>query len=228
MQLDGYIRGSQVRGRQGDSFISPQVQREQIERWASLRGATIAKWHTDLDQSGAKHDRPGLLDALRRAEAGATDGIVVAKLDRLTRSLVGALDAIKRLDEAGAQFVSVDEGIDPATPAGKMMLQLMLVMAEFELDRIRESWATAQERAVARGAIIASRTPTGYVRGDDGRLLPHREFGPAIGDAFRMRAAGKSWRTIAALLDATGVIGPYGPGQHWRTRAVQHVLSNRV
>jgi site-specific DNA recombinase len=225
MQLDGYIRVSQVRGRHGESFISPAVQREQIERWAVMRGATITKWHTDLDQSGSRQDRPGLSDALQRAEAGVTDGIVVAKLDRFARSLVGALDAIKRLDEAGAQFVSVAEGIDPATPAGKMMQRLMLVLAEFELDRVRESWATARERAVARGVHIASKTPTGYVRGGDGRLVPHPKFGPAIGEAYRMRASGESWRAIAAFLDAAGVVGPYQQ-EHWRTRAVQHVLSN--
>lgn len=227
MQLDGYIRVSSVRGRHGESFISPDVQRDQIARWAAMRGATIARWHIDLDQSGSKRERPGLSDAMQRAEAGVTDGIVVAKLDRFARSLVGALDAIKRLDEAGAQFVSVAEGIDPATPAGKMMQRLMLVLAEFELDRIRESWATAQERAVARGVHIASKTPTGYVRGDDGRLVPHPEFGPAIGDAYRMRASGGSWRAIAAFLDAAGVVGPYEQ-KHWRTRAVQHVLSNPV
>ncbi len=54
MQLDGYIRVSRVGGRGGDSFISPAVQRDQIERWAAMRGATIVKWHEEYDQSGGK------------------------------------------------------------------------------------------------------------------------------------------------------------------------------
>jgi DNA invertase Pin-like site-specific DNA recombinase len=227
MQLDGYIRVSRVRGREGDSFISPDLQREQIQSWAKLRGVEVVTWHTDLDQSGAKSDRPGLTEALRRAQAGESGGIVVAKLDRFARSLMAALDAIRKLDEAGAQFVSVAEGIDPTTPAGKMMQRLMLVLAEFELDRMRETWNAAQERAVARGVHIASRTPTGYIRNGDGRLSPHPDYAPAIAKAFRMRAAGESWRTLCRYLDEQGVVGPYGAA-NWRTRALHHLIANRV
>lgn len=58
MVMDGYIRVSRVGGRGGDSFISPDVQREQIAAWTKLRGVTIAAWHEDLDQSGGSIDRP--------------------------------------------------------------------------------------------------------------------------------------------------------------------------
>ncbi|MGA2320027.1 MAG: hypothetical protein ABSG95_04700 [Solirubrobacteraceae bacterium] len=47
-RTDGYIRVSRVLGRAGDSFISPAVQREQIEGWAKLRGVEIDAWHEDL------------------------------------------------------------------------------------------------------------------------------------------------------------------------------------
>jgi DNA invertase Pin-like site-specific DNA recombinase len=227
VRVDGYIRVSQVRGREGESFISPDVQREQIQRWADGKGWEVVAWHSDLDQPGTRRDRPGLVEALRRAEADETDAIAVAKLDRFGRSLLGALDAIRQLDDAGARFVSVAEGIDPTTPAGKMMLRLLLVLAEFEVDRVRENWAVAQERAVARGVHIASKTPTGYVRGDNGRLEPHPEFGPAITELFRRRAAGASWRELARFLDERGVVGPYG-ATNWRTRAVTHLIENRA
>jgi DNA invertase Pin-like site-specific DNA recombinase len=57
MKLDGYIRVSRVGKRGGDSFISPEDQREKIEGWAKLRGVEIVKWYTDLDQSGGKLSR---------------------------------------------------------------------------------------------------------------------------------------------------------------------------
>lgn len=63
MQLDGYIRVSRVGGRSGESFISPEVQREQIERFAALRGVQIGAWHEDLDQTGGKLTRPRRGDA---------------------------------------------------------------------------------------------------------------------------------------------------------------------
>src|SRR6476646_11082618 len=100
MLLDGYVRVSQVGKRGGERFISPSVQREQIEGWAKLNGASIGEVFEELDESGARRDRPKLLEALGRVEAGSSDGIVVAKLDRFGRSLIDSLSAIDRLQEA--------------------------------------------------------------------------------------------------------------------------------
>ena len=72
MAFDGYVRVSSTRGRGGDTFISPEQQRDQITRWAELRGATIDTWHEDLDVSGKQTVRPGLDLALHRAETGVT------------------------------------------------------------------------------------------------------------------------------------------------------------
>ena len=149
MRLDGYIRVSKVRGREGASFISPLLQREQIEAYARYKGIEILEFHTDLDQSGAQTERPGLGRAMERIEAGICEGILVARLDRFARSLSGALEAIKRLDEAGAVFISVAEGLDPLTPAGKMMMRLMLILGEFEFDRIRDGWNRAHDGLLA-------------------------------------------------------------------------------
>jgi site-specific DNA recombinase len=59
-RLDGYVRVSKVGGREGDSFISPQAQRERIDLAARNSGATIGEWFTDLDETGASSQRPGL------------------------------------------------------------------------------------------------------------------------------------------------------------------------
>ena len=93
MRLVAYVRVSRVGGREGPSFISPEVQRAQIEGWAAGRAEIIA-WHTDLDVSGGTMERPGLDAAMRAVRSGAAEGIVVAKIDRFARSLGGALDAI--------------------------------------------------------------------------------------------------------------------------------------
>jgi site-specific DNA recombinase len=228
MRLDGYIRVSKVGGRSGPSFISPEVQRDQIRRWAALGGHSILTVHTDLDQSGASDDRPGLTVALERAEAGISDGVIVAKLDRFARSLVGALEAITRLDAAGASFISVAEGLDPTTPAGKMMTRLMLVMAEFELDRLRESWDEANKRAVARGVHVSSKTATGYRRGAGGRLEPDPDLAGPISVAFRMRASCRSYPEVADFLKANGIghssVGP----DRWSAATMINLFRNPV
>lgn len=82
MVIDGYVRVSQVRGRAGERFISPLEQRAQIEGWARLHGAVVGEVFEELDESGARADRPLLELALQRIETGTSHGLVVARLDR--------------------------------------------------------------------------------------------------------------------------------------------------
>lgn len=233
VRVDGYVRVSRVAGREGDSFISPDVQREQIEAWAKLRRATVHEWHVDLDMSGARADRPGLKAAIARVERGDIDGIVVAKLDRLARSLPVAFDAISRIEQAGGQLVSVDEGIDPGTVNGRMMRGLLLLLAEWYRDQVRESWEVARERAIRRGAVVASTVPTGYQRGPGGRLEPHPQWAPTIREVFRRRAKGETWADLARFMNAAGVPVQYASGQdraraRWTGATVGRLVAGRV
>lgn len=227
MPFDAYVRVSQVRGRTGASFISPEVQEDQIRRWAQYHDAQIGQVLTDLDQSGGTIDRPGFQQALERIETGHSQGIVVAKLDRFARSIHGAYEAIQRIDKAGGRFVSVADNFDLSTSQGRLMFNIMSSFAQFELDRTRDNWLVARQRAVERGVHIASRTPTGYVRADDGTLEPHPVDSKVIRKIFELRAAGGSWKAITDLLNAEGVSGPYKAAQ-WTTRAACHIIENRV
>lgn len=227
MLLDGYIRVSQVRGRSGSRFISPAVQREQIETWASLNGATIGEVFEELDQSGARQDRPLLLAALERAESGASSGIIVARLDRFGRSLIDTLAAIERVHKAGARFISVQDGLDLDTPTGNLVLRIMLSMAEWELDRIRSNWEIARAKAVERGVFLGSHTPFGYQRDPDGRLKPHPENGPVLNELFRQRAQGTSLRTLGRSLEKRRIRTARG-NSGWTETSLQHLFKNRV
>src|SRR5690349_9687572 len=94
LRLDGYVRVSRVRGRSGDSFISPALQRERIAAWCDAHEHELVEVHEDFDQSGGRRDRPGLTAAIERVEGGLADGIVVARLDRFGRSLIDGLSLI--------------------------------------------------------------------------------------------------------------------------------------
>ncbi len=228
MQLDGYIRVSRVNGREGDSFISPEVQREQIERWAQLRGVKIAAWHTDLDQSGGKLARPGLDKAMARIRTGKTGGLAVARLDRFSRA--GVADALKVVEEIhghGAKIAAVDLGIDPTTPFGEFAMTLMLGLARMQRRQIADTWRESQRRAVERGVHIASKAPTGFVRDQDGRLEPHPEYGQHIVEVFRRKAAGVSWSDLAHYLREHNVQSPYGT-TNWQPRSLSHMIGNRA
>lgn len=86
--------------------------------------------------SGGRWDRPELhkiLDQLRQ-----DDVVIVWKLDRLSRSLKDLLFIMERIHQAGAGFESLTEAIDTTNPAGRMMMQMVGVFAEFEREIIRE------------------------------------------------------------------------------------------
>jgi DNA invertase Pin-like site-specific DNA recombinase len=227
MAFDGYVRVSSTRGRGGDSFISPDQQRKAIQAYATAHGLTIGAWHEDLDISGGKTQRPGLDLAMSRCESGLSEGIIVAKMDRFARSLLGALELLKRLDKAGAEFVSVGEKLDSRGPAGKMMQRLMLVFAEFELDRIKDTWRNSQEAAVARGIHISSTVPVGYTRNSARILEIDPKAAKHVRRAFELAADGVHWKDIGAMLRDAGLEGAYG-NKYWETRAVRLLVNNPV
>lgn len=227
MVLDGYVRVSQVRGRQGEGFISPTEQRENIERGIALRRARVGCIFEELDESGARDDRPVLEQAIARVESGQSDGLVVSELDRFGRSLVDGLAAIERIQRAGGTFASVNNGFDLSTDTGRLVLHLMLSLAEWDLDRIRSRWRSARTHAIARGVHMGGRPPAGYYRDDARRLHAHRDHATAVAEAFRRRAAGATLVEVADFLAQAGVPTAYGNAT-WSLTALRVLISNRV
>jgi site-specific DNA recombinase len=185
--MDAYVRVSRVGGREGPGYISPTVQREAIERWAEYKQIEIVEWHTDEDESGGTHDRPGLERAVERAVAGHTGGIVSWRIDRFSRFTEGGLRDLRRLQDKDARLVFVVEDIDTSAPMGRFVYTVMLAMSEYVLETLKAGWVTAKARAVERGAHIGP-TPLGYVRNGDGILNVHPERGEIVTEAFAVAA----------------------------------------
>jgi site-specific DNA recombinase len=225
MNLIGYVRVSRVGGREGESFISPDVQRERIEAHASASQHTIVDWETDLDQPGSRLERPAFQSALESVERGEAEGIIVAKLDRFARSVAGAAKALERLEAAKGVLIAVDLALDTSTPPGKLMRNVLMALAEFELERIRESWEAARNHAIGRGIHISNRPAVGYVRGEDGRLEPDPLAAPIIAEVFRMRASGES---LTAICDYLNEALPKENGGAWSITTLTSILSRRV
>jgi site-specific DNA recombinase len=230
---DGYIRVSRVAGREGESFISPEVQRKKIEAWAELHDVEVVHWWHELDASGARRDRPMFQLALERCERGDTGGIVVARLDRFARSAVDALEGIKRLNAAGARLVSVEDNFDGSTAMGRFAIGILTLIAELELERIKEGWSTAVSSAIERGVHISATPPAGYTRekvGDGekkGGLVRVEPDATHIAEAFRMRALGVSWTKLAEFLTEKGVRSSKG-SQAWSVSGVAALIRNRA
>jgi DNA invertase Pin-like site-specific DNA recombinase len=152
--MDGYLRVSRRMGREGAGYISPDVQREAVQRWADYRDVQIVAWHFDEDESGGSQNRPGLREAIERVERGETDGIACWRLNRFARNVAGAIGDVKRIQAAGGHLAFVEEDIDPTGPFGSFILTVLLAVATLERDNLVAGWRTAKARAVDRGAKI--------------------------------------------------------------------------
>jgi DNA invertase Pin-like site-specific DNA recombinase len=113
----------------------------------------------DEGVSGKDLERPGLYRALERIAAGEADGLVVAKLDRLSRSVVDFGLLLEWFAEAGATLVALDLGVDTSTPGGRLVANVFASVAEWERDtiaaRTRDGLAAlrAQGKPIGRPAV---------------------------------------------------------------------------
>jgi DNA invertase Pin-like site-specific DNA recombinase len=228
--MDGYIRVSRRLGREGPGYISPDVQREAIKRWAAYKDVEVDEWHVDEDWSGGTHERPGLERAIERATAGETGGIVSWKIDRFSRYTKGGLRDLRRLEEAGARLAFVVEDIDTSGPMGKFVYTVMLAMGEYFLDTIKAGWRVAKTRAHERGAKIGP-TPLGYRRLPDGTLEQEPSEAPVVAEAFE-RAATGSLASALEFLEGLELVHQAGKRKDrprsWTTGTVRRLLATRT
>jgi DNA invertase Pin-like site-specific DNA recombinase len=225
--LDLYIRVSDVRGRSGESFISPADQEARCRALATARGYQVGEVFTDLDVSGGKMQRPELDKALARIRSGESAGIIVAKLDRFARTLIGGLQTLEEITAMNGVVIVADGEFDTSTATGELVLNMMLSLAQFELRRIKENWSTAKSHAVENGIHITRHVPPGYARGEDRRLTPDPKHSKTITEAFRMASAGEPYARIAAYLNKSHlpVAGAQG---FWQPNRIKRLLANRV
>lgn len=225
--LDIYVGVSDVRDRAGEIFISPEDQEERCRAAIASRGLEAGEVFLEVNVSGGKVDRPQLAKARKRIEDGLSGGLVVAKLDRFGRTVVGALQAVEEIDQAGGVVVTAEGDFDTSTAVGELVLNTMLTLAQFELRRIRDHWRSAQRRAVERGVHISRHAPPGYDRAADGRLKPHPKHGKTLAEAFRMAASGRSYAEIASYLNERRLLSA-GKETHWKSNRIKRLLANPV
>jgi DNA invertase Pin-like site-specific DNA recombinase len=131
----------------------PENQLAELRRYASARQWTSQEY-VDRGVSGAKDRRPALDELLRAARRRQFDVLVCWRLDRLGRNLKHLITLLDDLQALGIAFVSMGEGIDCTTPAGKLQLHILAALAEFERGRIQERVKAGLARAKAQGVKL--------------------------------------------------------------------------
>jgi site-specific DNA recombinase len=182
-------------------------------------------WFEDQDVSGKKMRRKHFDEVMALAASGEIDGIVVARVSRFARTLVGALGAIKELDDHGVLFTSATEPLDTTTSTGKLLLNNFLSIAQWELDRITEQWAYFQSSAIARGIHISPGSHYGYRKGEDRKLYVILAEASVVKEIFRRRAQRQTWSAIARWLDDEY---PRSGKYKWTPQGVKSIVQSRI
>jgi DNA invertase Pin-like site-specific DNA recombinase len=128
----------------------PENQLAELRRYAAAREWTITEY-VDRGISGAKDHRPALDRLVTDARRRRVDVVVCWRLDRLGRNLRHLITLLEELQALGVAFVSLAEGIDATTPAGKLQMHILGAIAEFERARIAERVKAGLQRARAQG-----------------------------------------------------------------------------
>jgi site-specific DNA recombinase len=200
------------------------TQRERLERYCEA----MEDWHVvhafEDQASGATLERPGLDQALGLARERRFDLLLVYRVDRLSRKVRQLAGLAEELDCLGIVLKSATEPFDTGSAAGRMMLQMLGVFAEFEHATIVDRVTAGLERRVREGRWMSGRTPYGYTRAD-GLLVPDPVKAPIVRRIFQFYAEGKLGTTaIARRLEADGAPAPRKQG--WSPNALQLILAN--
>lgn len=200
-----YVRVST--GEQAASGLGMAAQRAAIEAEAARRGWTIVAWREDAGLSGKSLDRPGLLAALADVEEGRAAALVVAKLDRLSRSLLDFAGLMDRSWKAGWAIVALDLGVDTTTAQGELMASVFSSFAQFERRLIGQRTKSALAVKAAQGVKLGRP-----------RSLPDE----VVDRIVRLHEAGEGWTAVARVLNAEQVPTAQG-GASWHPATVRYV-----
>ncbi len=175
---------------------NPENQLLALRKYAQARELEIVQFYVDVGQSGGKASRPELDRLMMDARRRKFNIVLVARLDRLARSLKQLVMTLDELRELGIAFVSLQEAFDTSTSTGILLFQVVGAIAEFERSLIRERIALGLERARAEGKTIGR--PLG-AKVDEQEIRSLRSQGLSLRAIARQ--VGISHPTVAAILN---------------------------
>ena len=169
----------------------PENQLAELRRYVQARGWEAVE-HVDRGVSGEKDRRPALDVLLSDARRRRFDVLVVWRLDRLGRNLRHLILLLDELSALGVAFVSLQEGIDATTPAGRLQLHILGAIAEFERARIAERVTAGLQRARNEGKRLGR--PHAQVPMDRVASVQHLSLRDAAACLGVSRSTLKRWR----------------------------------
>jgi DNA invertase Pin-like site-specific DNA recombinase len=206
MEAIGYARLTTEK--QADRGVSLDAQTEKIRAMALVHNATLSDIIVEPGESAKSLNRPGMQRLLELVDSDRVQTVIVAKLDRLTRSVKDLCTLLERFERRGVALMSVAESLDTGSAAGRLVLNIMTAVSQWEREAIGERTRDALNHKRNNGERVGN-IRFGYRMCADGKHVEPEPSEQAVIAVIRdLRASGNSLRRIAGDLNNQG----------WRTR----------
>lgn len=214
----GYIRVST--DEQASGGHSLPAQRAKLEQYAALYEVELVAIVEDAGASAKTINRPGLTAVLAALDAGEAEGVLVAKLDRLTRSVKDLGTLLEGYFANKFALLSVTDQIDTSTAAGRLVLNVLTSVAQWEREAIGERTSAALQHKIANGEHVGA--PALGHRVEGGRLVRNDSETVTLQRIAELRKEGLTFRAIATTLTAEG--HQTKRGANWDPKTIQRYV----
>ena len=207
------------------------AQRERLRAYAVALELELVAVHEDAGVSAGTLNRPGLQAALALLDSGRASGLVVVKLDRLTRSVTDLGTLLREHFQKRHDLLSVSDSIDTRSATGRLMLNLLTSVTAWEREqggeRTRAALMELKAQRRCYGEIPVELRDSGKLDADGRRILVNSAAGAAtLARARALRAAGESLRDVAATLASEG--RRTAKGGRWAAETVRLLLARET
>ena len=207
---------------QAEEGVSLEAQRRKVQTYAELYDLDLVEIVEDI-ASAKTIDRPGLREALEYLDRGEAEALIIAKLDRLTRSVTDLGALVEQYFAAKVALLSVAEQVDTRSAGGRLVLNVLTSVAQWEREAISERTSTAMRSMRERHQYTGGHAPYGYKLNKDGNLEPDKAEQAVIREAQRLKNAGLSLRKIAWKLTSRGFTTR--KGGNWAPQQIKQLIT---
>lgn len=218
MKAIGYVRVSTEE--QATQGVSLDAQTEKIQAYASLYDIELLEIITDAGVSAKTLERPGLEKALQILEAGEAEALVIVKLDRLTRSVRDLDYLLEKYFADRFSLMSVGEQVDTRTAAGRLVLNVLMSVAQWERETIGERTSTALQHKKSQGEYIGG-VGFGYQVAD--KKLVKAEEHNIVKMIVQLREEKETLEAIAKQLNESKV--KTSRGGQWYAKTISNIIN---
>jgi DNA invertase Pin-like site-specific DNA recombinase len=220
MTAIGYVRVST--DRQAEQGVSLEAQEAKIRAMATVQGAELSEVIVDGGESAKNLNRPGLQRLLALVDSGKVEAVIIAKLDRLTRSVKDLCSLLELFEKRGVALISVAESLDTASAAGRLVITIMAAVSQWEREAIGERTRDALRHKRTSGERVGN-IRFGFRLSPDGK---HVEPDPGeqgvLTEIRHLRQNGHTLRGIAAALNRQSLRTRCG--SPWRLEHVARII----